>query len=284
VGISVRKLVCSRNPFASRRSTTASAIVGLTVIAAAGLWNLRGWTGEQPGQALREPDDQSEAPNAPFRANTGSTDNPVRSRNPQPKRAKYSPNEKNIVAALGTSTDVDFLRMPLEDALSSLGKQHRINIWLDRPSMADAGIAWDQPVSLRLKGMRLESVLNLLLGPCELDWVVQDEVLKITTRDWADAHPEIRTYDVRNLIDAGHTPDDLIASITTCMAPGSWSGAPVRICWRGGFLSPGGCREYPAPAGISHTDGVLVIRQSRRTQAQIARLLHELDKFARMRQ
>ena len=42
----------------------------------------------------------------------------------------------------------------------------------------------------------------------QLDWVIADEVLKITTRAWANANPEVRTYNIQNLIDAGHTPED----------------------------------------------------------------------------
>jgi hypothetical protein len=256
----------------------------LTVIAAVGLGNFRGSSGEQPGQAVRVlDDDHAEAPDSTAGAKTGLTDAPARSGDTLSKGVKCSPNDENILKVLSTSTDVDFLDTPLEDALSSLGKRHGINVWLDRPSLFDARIAWDQPVNLRLKRVRLESVLDLLLGPCELDWLIQGEVLKITTREWADAHPEIRAYNVQNLMDAGHTSDDLIASVTTCIAPGSWSAAAVKICWPGcAFSGPAGCREYPAPAGISYTGGVLVIRQSRRAQAQISRLLHELDEIARM--
>jgi hypothetical protein len=279
----MRNRVGTRNPIASRRSTRTAAIVGFILLAAAVLGNLHGWTAEQSKQALREPDDEAEAHDANPRPKTGTTAIPARSRNTPAKEGRYSLDEKSIVAALGTSIDVDFLDTPLEEALISLGKQCRINVWLDRQSTSDAGVALDQPVNLRLKGLGLESVLNLLLGPCKLDWVVQDDVLKISTREWADAHPEIRTYYVQNLIDAGHTPDDLVASITTCVAPGSWSGATVKICWQGcAFSGPAGCREYPSPAGISHSGGVLVIRHSRRTQAQISQLLHELDEISRV--
>jgi hypothetical protein len=169
--------------------------------------------------------------------------------------------EAKIAKALDSPTTVEFLDLPLEDCLTFLKEYHGINIWLDKSTLTDEGVALDQPVTLKLAGVRLESILNLLLEPIQLDWIIQDEVLKITTRAWAEKHPEIRTYDVQNLIDAGHAPEDLMASITKCTSPNSWT-------------------AKGATAGISHTGGVLVIRQSQRTHAEIGRLLAELDDIA----
>jgi hypothetical protein len=138
-------------------------------------------------------------------------------------------------------------------------------MWLDKAALSDEGIALDQPVTLKLAGVTLESVLHLLLEPVQMDWLVQDEVLKITTRSWAEKHPETRTYDIHNLLDAGHKHEDLIAAITKCIEPASWSGKQ-------------------ATAGISHTGGVLVIRQSQRVHSDIAHLLEELDEIADTRE
>jgi len=166
--------------------------------------------------------------------------------------------EGEIIAALDKPTTVDFQETGLEDALMFLKSYHEINIWLDRGTLAEEGVALDQPVTLKLAGVKLESVLNLLLEPNELDWVVQDEVLKITTKSWATAHPEVRTYSVQNLLDAGHTPEDLVASITKCVEPSSWY----------------------EDAAISHSGGVLVVRQSQRAHGEIVRLLEDLDRIA----
>jgi len=173
--------------------------------------------------------------------------------------------EARIVRTLAKPTTVEFVDLPLEDCISFLKEFHNVNVWLDKGALADAGVALDQPVTLKLAGVTLESVLHLLLEPMELDWIVQDEVLKITTRSWADRHPETRTYDIHNLIEAGHQQEDLIAAITKCIAPASWTGKE-------------------ATAGISHTGGVLVIRQSQRVHSDIAHLLEELDEIAEARE
>lgn len=166
--------------------------------------------------------------------------------------------EDKIIASLDKPTTVDFSETPLEDALQFLKDYHDINVWIDRGTLTEDGIALDFPVTLKLAGVRLESVLNLLLDPHEMDWVIQDEVLKITTKEWAAEHPEVRAYSVQNLVDAGHTPEDLIASITQSVEPRSWQ----------------------KTAGISHSGAVLIVRQSQRAHGEIARLLAELDDIA----
>jgi hypothetical protein len=176
------------------------------------------------------------------------------------KKEDEQPEEK-IAAALDKATIVDFQDLALEEALTFLGEYHGVNIWLDKQSLTDEGVSLDQPVTLKLAGVRLESILNLLLQPLQLDWVVQDEVLKITTSAWAYDHPEIQTYDVQNLLEAGHTPEELIAAITKCVEPGTWTGKD-------------------ATGGISHTGGVLVVRHTQRAHSDVARLVADLEGMA----
>ncbi len=169
--------------------------------------------------------------------------------------------ETQIIRTLAKPTTVEFLDLPLEDCLTFLKEYHRLNIWINKAALADEGVALDQPITLNLAGVTLESILHLLLEPLQLDWVIQDEVLKITTLSWANKHPETRSYDVHNLIAAGHKPEELIAAITKCIEPASWTGKD-------------------ATAGISHTGGVLVVCQSQRVHSDIAHLLEDLDIIA----
>jgi hypothetical protein len=169
--------------------------------------------------------------------------------------------EAQIIRTLAKPTTVEFLDLPLEDCITFIKEYHKLNIWIHKSAMADEGVALDQPMTLNLAAVSLESVLHLLFEPVQLDWVIQDEVLKVVPLSWANKHPETRTYDVHNLIAAGHKPEELIASITKCVEPASWSGKD-------------------ATAGISHTGGVLVIRQSQRVHSDIAHLLEDLDIIA----
>jgi hypothetical protein len=147
-----------------------------------------------------------------------------------PRPSKF---EEQVLAALEKPTTVDFQDLSLEDAIAYLGEYHGINIWLDKPTLTDEGVALDQPVTLRLKDARLESVLNLLLKPAQLTFLPENDVMAITTATKAGHSLITRTYPVRDLyqgrVDADVAPaqkDDKaaldappahgIASIASC--------------------------------------------------------------------
>mgnify|MGYP003348309229 CR=1 FL=1 len=105
--------------------------------------------------------------------------------------------EDKLVSALDKPTDVDWQELPLEDCLNHLADFHGLPVVVDRAALSAAGVALDQPITLKLKATRLESVLNLLLDPLDLDWTIQDEVLKITTRTWSEDRPEVRVHPIQ---------------------------------------------------------------------------------------
>src|SRR5262245_8124352 len=58
---------------------------------------------------------------------------------PRPSQA-----EEKILAALGKPTTVDFIDLPLEDAISFLKDYHNLNVWLDKGTLTDEGFKLDQ--------------------------------------------------------------------------------------------------------------------------------------------
>lgn len=107
--------------------------------------------------------------------------------------------EKQILDALEKPVDVEFQEMMLEDCLYALSIQAKIDIWIDKIKVAEEGVAMDNPVTLSLKGRRLESALNLILHRAELTYLYDDEVLKITTVTSAGETMVTRTYPVGDL-------------------------------------------------------------------------------------
>ena len=134
---------------------------------------------------------------------------------------RYSPTEEKIRLALPKPTTVEFLDLPLEDCITFLKEYHNINIFLDRPTLTDEGVALDQPITLKLAGVKRCSILKLLLEPVQLTYVIEDEVMKITTSAKAGEKLSTRVYPV----------GDLVIPITTPRAS---------AVWRGG-MGGGGC-------------------------------------------
>ena len=113
---------------------------------------------------------------------------------------KDSPNEQRIQRALSEQTEVAFNDNPLEEALNYLKDLHGIEILLDKVALSADGIATDTQVNLNLSGVSLRSALRLLLEPLLLTYVIEDEVMKITTQVVADEKMSTRVYPVADLV------------------------------------------------------------------------------------
>ncbi|QDT38035.1 hypothetical protein [Stratiformator vulcanicus] len=117
-----------------------------------------------------------------------------------------SPNEQRIRAALEEETRAQFPSTPLRDAIDFLSDYHDINILIDERALLDDGIDSDQEIDLVLDGITLRSALKLMLKPLNLTYVIEDEVMKITTQTVADDTLSTRVYPVGDLVIPIATP------------------------------------------------------------------------------
>ena len=116
---------------------------------------------------------------------------------------KMSPAEERIQSALGTETEVEFLDTSLTDAMTFLGDQHNIQIILDELALSEEGLQPDEPITRTLSGVSLRSALRIILQPLGLQYVIQDEVMKITTVTAAndlEKYGSTRVYPVGDLV------------------------------------------------------------------------------------
>jgi hypothetical protein len=113
---------------------------------------------------------------------------------------ELGPAEARIHAELDKPTVLEFISTPLEDVALYLKDYHKVEILLDRHALEQAGIGTDTPVTLNLRGVSLRSALALLLRGLGLTFIVDDEVVQITTRQEALRRLDTRTYDVSPLL------------------------------------------------------------------------------------
>ncbi len=116
-------------------------------------------------------------------------------------RRGMTPAEAQIWEKLKQPILVDFKARPLTEVVRTLSDMTGIMIHVDQAGMAAEGFTSDMPISLSLPSqITLRSALNLMLNSQNLDFVVQNEVLLITSsRNTAQANVE-RTYNVRDLV------------------------------------------------------------------------------------
>ncbi len=125
------------------------------------------------------------------------------------RRAQFSgdqerdrhPTEIEIERKLTTPVSLKFKDAPLSDVAAHLKKIGDINIYLDPQGLAEEGVHSSTPVTIDLsQEISLKSALNLILSPLHLDYVIQNEVLKITSEQLRDRNVYSKTYNVADLV------------------------------------------------------------------------------------
>jgi len=123
-------------------------------------------------------------------------------------RATTNPGEERILAALDEAAPpMEFLETPLRDVLQYIKDAARIEIVIDTNALKAVGYSGETPVTVDLKGISLRSALGLLLAKIDLDYLIRDQVLLVTTADEARRRPEVRLYDVSALLDEDESAD-----------------------------------------------------------------------------
>ncbi len=113
---------------------------------------------------------------------------------------KSSPAERRIAASLSEQTEIGFTDSPLTDVVAFLSDYHNIPIIIDTEALNEEGIAPDQPVTRSLSGVTLRSALKIMLQPLALAYVIEDEVMKITTLTKEKDKLQTRVYPVGDLV------------------------------------------------------------------------------------
>ncbi len=115
---------------------------------------------------------------------------------------KNSPAEEKIQAALidPQGVDIEFIDQPLTDAMVFLADAHDITIIIDRAALQEEGVALDEPINATLSGITLRSAMKIILEPLGLTYIIEDEVMKITTIIAAEEKLSTRVYPVGDLV------------------------------------------------------------------------------------
>ena len=116
-------------------------------------------------------------------------------------RLYRSEREIEISRKLQTPIELSFNGAPLAEVMDYLKKMAQVPLHLDHAGLADAGITTDTPVTIDLsQPISLKSALHLILEPLDLRYVIEDEVLKITSEHMGDVKVYQKAYYVGDLV------------------------------------------------------------------------------------
>jgi general secretion pathway protein D len=114
---------------------------------------------------------------------------------------QLSPSEIQIQQSLGKQIDVRFTERPLSEVVETLSALAGINIHLDPAGLAAEGITPSTPVTLNLpQPISLKSVLMIILQPLRMGFVIDNEVLMITSEQAKDSKVFQKVYYVADLV------------------------------------------------------------------------------------
>lgn len=149
-----------------------------------------------------------------------------------------------------------FVDVPLSEVAEFIRETMNAEVQLDEAALNEIGLSPDTLVTAKIKGVRLDSALSLVLAPLDLTYVVSDEVILITSKEMAETIVDARVYPVDLILEQdAETIADLIQ---TTIASDTW----VENGGKGGT--------------ISILSGRLVITQTYHVHRQITDLLCQL--------
>ncbi len=204
-----------------------------------------------------------------------------------------APSEADLRKALETTVPVDFEEVPLNELMQRFAKATGANFWLDVPALVEEGVSLDTPITLKEKPIAVARVLDRILEPLGLTWIIQDHIIQITTLVAADEILVTVTYPVGDLLEYAKTHsvqmDDMTIpgmGVGIYMNRGLWMGMTGEA-WNSNRSTPADWLVYflynMTDGPWQSTDGTggtiiflnnnLVVRQTRQNQVEVAKIL-----------
>lgn len=149
-----------------------------------------------------------------------------------PIHGNQHPREAKIRETLNQNTTLEFNDTSLEDILKEIETSHQLQIKIDQRALDDFGVDKDSPITIKLQDISLRSALDLILDELDLTYVIESEVLQITSIEEAETKLELVIYPVNDLLPEGpFDHKDLIHLMHTTVSPTSWDevGGPGTI-------------------------------------------------------
>jgi hypothetical protein len=170
--------------------------------------------------------------------------------------------EKAIANAANQPISMEFVEMPLKEALAVLAEMSHLPIEIDARSLEEIGLSADVPITLSKQNVKLRSVLADMVEQLDgVTYTVQNETLRVTSLEAAEAQPLVRVYWLEGTGFPASDMSSLIGLIQASIDADTWEalGGPSQMSPIGNSIRPG-----------------IVVTTTYRTHNQIESLLSRL--------
>ncbi|MEQ8855123.1 hypothetical protein [Gimesia sp.] len=121
--------------------------------------------------------------------------------------------EENLEAALQAETEANFPEIPLDEAMTFFSDLHNVPVVIQAQDLGAIGLTPAEPIDTRLKNITLDNALKQILDPLNLTYVVDRDLILITSQAKASATFKTRVYPVGDLCQTDDDYQALIAAI-----------------------------------------------------------------------
>ncbi|QDT25366.1 hypothetical protein [Gimesia panareensis] len=189
--------------------------------------------------------------------------------------------EQRVEDELVKETTGNFPEIPLHEVITFFSELHNIPIQIQKKDLEEIGLSPDEPVDVNLKDISLKNALDFILEPLNLTYVVDHNMLLITSRQKAEQIFKTRVYPVGDLCSSSPEDYAVLEAVILNARVGRWSPAVMEQQISG----------YPAPYNKAGSNSLnlkggtisgypqsqsLVITQTYHAQKAIEKLLEDL--------
>jgi len=121
--------------------------------------------------------------------------------------------EENLEAALQAETEANFPEIPLDEVMTYFSELHNVPVVIQAQDLGAIGLTPAEPIDTRLKNITFENALEQILDPLNLTYVVDRDLILITSQAKAGATFKTRVYPVGDLCQTDDDYQALIAAI-----------------------------------------------------------------------
>ena len=111
--------------------------------------------------------------------------------------------EKAILKALDTPITVSFKDSRFQDVMDYLSTLTNQPILLDNTALEEAKITYETPVTVKVKGVTVRTLLRKVLGDFGLAYMIKEQTIQVTSALKARETMITRTYNIGDVVDTG---------------------------------------------------------------------------------
>jgi hypothetical protein len=111
--------------------------------------------------------------------------------------------EKTILKALDTPITVSFKDSRFQDVVDYVSTLINQPILLDNTALEEAKITYETPVTLKVKGVTVRTLLRKVLGDFGLAYIIKEQAIQVTSALKARETMITRTYNIGDIVDTG---------------------------------------------------------------------------------